>query len=83
MTDYMFQQCTRYLRGLLTRFNTLLLVAMREVPSEIKQHIYSQTQCMELTQTEYHSSYTIAIQSSQLMEYSQFETEHNAQRIET
>ena len=38
---------------------------------------------MELTQTEYHSSYTIAIQSSQLMEYSQFETEHNAQRIET
>ena len=56
---------------------------MRDVPSEMKQHVYSQTQCMELTQTEYHSSYTMAIQNSQLMEYSQFKTEHNAQRIET
>lgn len=48
--------------------NITLLVAMRAVPSEIKQHGHSQTQCMELTQTEYHSSYTIAIQSSQLMD---------------
>lgn len=62
-------------------FNNILLVVMRDVPSEIKQHIPKQ--CMELTETEYHSSYTTAIQNSQLMEYPQFKTEHNAQRIET
>lgn len=70
----------------LTRFThtfQYLIISGNERSPIRNKTAHSQTQCMELTQTEYHSSYTIAIQSSQLMEYSQFETEHNAQRIET
>lgn len=83
MEDCLFRQW-KHLRGLFIglSFQYHIISGNERSPTRNKTaRLFSNT-VSGIDRLSYHSSHTMAIQSSQLIEQSQFKTKHNAQRTE-